>query len=77
MSEQKNKKFTMPPVEFSNAINIIHPEWNDNLNGPSSWIGWEDSKAWKLFNAGRAAAARGAERDLKQFAELCEKVVRQ
>lgn len=48
----KTKKLTltcMPPTAFSNFINSIYPGFD--------FIDWENSKEWKLFNAGMASAA--------------------
>jgi len=39
----------LPPIEFSNAINFIYKDFD--------FTNWEKSKEWRLFNAGREAAA--------------------
>lgn len=39
----------LPPTEFSNAMIDIY--------GSCSAVGWQDSKEWRLFCAGRASAA--------------------
>ena len=38
----------LPPVAFSNAMNIIYKNWELN--------GWEQSNEWMLYNAGKADA---------------------
>jgi hypothetical protein len=61
-------KFVLPPVAFSNAMNKIYPDWDA--------FRWPDSKEWKLFNAGRAAAMSDASAEaagmFKEFCELSE-----
>jgi hypothetical protein len=50
MKTKTDKKLTcMPPTAFSNAINSIYPGFD--------FIDWENSREWKLFNAGMAYAA--------------------
>jgi hypothetical protein len=43
------KDFELPPPSFSNAMNDIYKDW-DCRN-------WKGSKEWRLFNAGKEAAA--------------------
>jgi RNA recognition motif-containing protein len=39
----------LPPTEFSNAINFIYKDFD--------FTNWEESKEWRLFNAGRESEA--------------------
>lgn len=65
---KKTKVFTMPPVEFSNALSWIY--------GSFDFTDWENSKEWRLFNAGRAAALDYIATDTKMLAKEYDKIVR-
>jgi hypothetical protein len=45
----KDHEFVLPPRGFSNAILDIYPGFDFRK--------WQESREWKLFNAGRAWAA--------------------
>lgn len=55
----------LPPTAFSNAMNNLWPDFDFRC--------WPDSREWRLFNAGRAAAAEhlAAEaNELRQSAKI-------
>ena len=59
------KQLTLPPITFSNAMNSIYDDWD--------FTNWQESKEWKLFNAGKAAAARDIMYEAQLVAEESDK----
>jgi hypothetical protein len=64
----KNTQFKLPPAEFSNAMNFICKGFD--------FSDWENSKEWRIFNAGREAEALNMAADAKQAAERYASIVR-
>lgn len=67
-SEKPFNPFKMPPTAFSNAMNEIYNGWD--------FTGWESSKEWKLFNAGKVDAAQSLKFDADRVMEEALKVKR-
>ena len=63
------KTFKLPPVEFSNSMNIIYGKVWDCRR-------WETSKEWRLWNAGKETAARDVLVYAKLVAEGCGRTTR-
>jgi len=68
MKSKKEVAITLPPVQFSNAMNEIYEHWD--------FRGWETSKEWRLFNAGRTMEARNMQYDAQRIADECMEIVR-
>ena len=68
MNMKLPKGWKLPPAQFSNAVIDVY-----GVNG-FDFIKWEDSKEWRLFNAGKAAAFSDmAAEAAGQFKEAKEK----
>lgn len=63
--KKPDQKFVFPPADFSNAmIELMGDEFD--------FRGWQDSKEWKLYNAGRKAAFRSMEAIVHMQADECQ-----
>jgi len=62
------KDVKLPPTEYSNAMNLIYRDWD--------FSDWEQSKEWRLWNAGRASALHDVSVESRQAAEDCDKKAR-
>lgn len=54
---KKEQQVSLPPAEFSNAIHFIYGNEFDFRT-------WPQSREWRLFNAGKAAACSDAAAEL-------------
>ena len=70
---KKTKKYTLPPMEFSNAINFIY---KPSEGYTFDFTDWENSKEWRLFNAGRESALYRISTDARMLAQEYAKIVR-
>lgn len=59
--KKQPEQVKLPPVGFSNAMNFIYDDWD--------FRGWETSKEWRLWNAGREDAYRDVSSDAKMKAD--------
>ena len=65
-----DNKFKLPPMQFSNAINDLIPDFNFQT--------WENSIEWKIFNAGASQAAEELQSNInslqKKYQEELNKI---